>query len=141
MPPPSDATVVRSELIESNTIVSRAVNCENIVPIEPKNGIEKLLNVFPIQNSKFSFVLYPNILANGINIGLHLSLPQFFLILSISAYFLMTNIDTNPIIIINSTISHALLASHNSISAAIFLFTVNNQVLSIFSLFFYKNLD
>lgn len=114
IPPPIVAIVFRKELIELNITASKPVKPENIVALEPKYGCEYVLNNLPIQNSKFSFVLYPNSPANGIIVGLHRSSAQFAFIFLTSNIVLIPYINTNIIIIISIKKNKALLNDHSN---------------------------
>jgi len=110
------------------------VKSEKIVLIEPKNGIECVLKILPIQNSKFSLVLCPNTEAKGIIIGLHRSFAQLFLIFLILNTLLIPKIVTKITIITKIIKNRALFNDHNS-SSAIFLLTPYTLVLAIFPIF------
>ena len=70
IPPPSDAMVLRMELIELKTRDNNPVNDPNIDPTESICGAECMVNILPIQNSKFLAVFSPKNPANGIINGL-----------------------------------------------------------------------
>ena len=98
IPPPSDESVIRSELMEPRMVPNVPVKLENIPELEFMYGCACLLKMFCMQNSKFCFGSWPNSFANGMTEGLHLYSGQFsftFLTLLaalIIAYIIIQNI-------------------------------------------------
>jgi hypothetical protein len=106
--------------------------------MDPRKGNEKLLKIFCKQNSKFSFVLYPNNPANGIINGLQRCFDQSFVTSVICDAADRAVIAATPIITSNIINNNAFEKDHNRCGAdtsmldvaesAIFLLTTNNQV-------------